>query len=81
MMGRGSNHEELHDHLGLSMVIMTSGGLSGSEMHQIQVGRMDRVMIAIGRFRLRIISSGTCRVIGAKHANRREIIIISVFIS
>ena len=63
MMGRGVNHEELDDRLVLSVVIMTSGGLSGSEMYRIQVGRMDRVMIAIGRDRLKIISGGTCRVI------------------
>ena len=59
---------------------MTSSGLSGGEMHRIQVSRMDRVMIAIGGDRLRIIPGGTCRVIGEEHANRREIIIVSVLI-
>ena len=81
MTGRGSNHEESHDRLGLSMVIMTSGGLSGNKMHRIQVGRIDRVMITIGRGQLRIISGGTCKVIGAEHANRRAIMIVSVLIS
>ena len=42
---------------------------------------MDRVMIATGRDQLRIISGGTCRVIGEKLANRRAIIIVSVLIS
>ena len=45
---------------------MTSGGLSGGEMHRIQVSRLDMAMIVIGRDRLRIISGGTCRVIGAE---------------
>ena len=60
---------------------MTSGGLSGGEMHQIQVSRLDRAMISIGRDGLRIISGGTCRVIGEERANRREIVMVSVLIS
>ena len=60
---------------------MTSGDLSGGEMHQIQVSRLDRAMIAIGRDRLRIISGGACRVIGRECANRRAIIIVSVLTS
>lgn len=34
---------------------MTSGALSGGEMHRIWVSRLDRTMIAIGRDRLRIM--------------------------
>ena len=59
---------------------MTSGGLSGNEMHRIRVSRLDRAMITIGRDQLRIISGSACRVIGAERANRREIIIVSVLI-
>ena len=60
---------------------MTSGDLSGGEMHRIWVSRLDRAMIAIGRDRLRIISGGTCRVIGAERANKMTIIIVSVLVS
>ena len=60
---------------------MTSGGLSGMEMHRIQVGRMDGVMIIISRDQLRIILGGTCRVIGVERANRKAIIIVSVLVS
>ena len=40
---------EVHDRLVLSVEIMTSGALSGGEMHRIWVSRLDRAMIAIGR--------------------------------